>query len=80
MTLNLHAYLARKAREMRDVQRLLDRFVPASVLNCRQLALIVVMRKHPDMFYTIESHRRSHNVSCQTPLVRTSSSFRTFVW
>lgn len=62
----LHAYLARKAREMRDVQRLLDRFVPASVLNYRQVALIVAMRKHPDMFYTIESHRRSHSVSYQT--------------
>ena len=62
----LHAYLARKAREMRGVQRLLDRFVPATVLNYRQVALIVAMRKHPDMFYTIESHRRSHNVSYQT--------------
>ena len=62
----LHAYLARKAREMHDVQRLLDRFVPASVLNYRQVALIVAMRKHPDMFYTIESHRKSHNVSYQT--------------
>ena len=62
----LHAYLARKAREMRDVQRLLDRFVPASVLNYRQVALIAAMRKHPDMFHTIESHRRSHGVSYQT--------------
>ena len=62
----LHAYLGRKAREMHDVQRLLDRFVPASVLNYRQVALIVAMRKHPDMFLTIESHRRSHNVSYQT--------------
>ena len=62
----LHAYLARKTRETRGVQRLLDRFVPASVLNYRQVAVIVAMRKHPDMFYTIESHRRSHNVSYQT--------------
>lgn len=62
----LHAYLGRKAREMRDVQRLLDRFVPASVLNYRQVALIIAMRKHPDMLYTIESHRRSHGVSYQT--------------
>ena len=62
----LHAYLGRKAREMHDVQRRLDRFVPASVLNYRQVALLVAMRKHPDMFYTIESHRRSHNVSYQT--------------
>ena len=62
----LRAYLGRKAREMRDVQRLLDRFVPASVLNSRQVALIVAMRKHPDMFCTIDSHRRSHGVSYQT--------------
>ena len=62
----LHAYLARKAREMQNVQRLLDRFVPASVLNYRQVSLIVAMRKNPHMFYTIESHRRSHNVSYQT--------------
>lgn len=36
------------------------------LLNYRQVALLVAMRKHPDMFYTIESHRRSHNVSYQT--------------
>ena len=47
-------------------QHLLDRFAPASVLNYRQVALIVAMRKHPDMFHTIAGHRRSHNVSYQT--------------
>ena len=62
----LHAYLARKAREMHDVHRLLDRFVPASILNYRQVALIAAMRKHPDMVHSIESHRRSHHVSYQT--------------
>ena len=62
----VHEYLARKAREIDDVQRLLDRFVPASVLNNRQVALIVSMRKHPDRLYSIESHRRSHNVTYQT--------------
>ena len=62
----VHEYLARKAREIDDVQRLLDRFVPASVLNYRQVALIVSMRKHPDRLYSIESHRRSHNVTYQT--------------
>ena len=36
------------------------------MLNYRQVALIVAMRKHPDIFYTIESHRRSHGVSYQT--------------
>ena len=62
----LHAYLARKAQEMRDVQRLLDRLAPAGVLNYRQIALMQHMHKHPGMSYTIESHRRSHNVTYQT--------------
>ena len=62
----LHAWLARKAEEMRDVQRLLDRLAPAAVLNYRQTALIEHMHKHPGMSYTIESHRRSHNVTYQT--------------
>ena len=62
----VHEYLARQARDIDDVQRLLDRFVPASVLNYRQVALIVSMRKHPDRLYSIESHRRSHNVTYQT--------------
>ena len=62
----LHAWLARKAEEMRDMQRLLDRLAPAAVLNYRQTALIEHMHKHPGMSYTIESHRRSHNVTYQT--------------
>ena len=62
----LHAWLARKAKEMRDVQRRLDRLAPAAVLNYRQTALIEHMHKHPGMSYTIESHRRSHNVTYQT--------------
>lgn len=62
----LHAWLARKAEETRDVQRLLDRLAPAAVLNYRQTALIEHMHKHPGMSYTIESHRRSHNVTYQT--------------
>ena len=62
----VHQYLARKAHEINDVQQLLERFVPASVLNYRQVALIMSMRKHPDRLYTIQSHRRSHNVTYQT--------------
>ena len=62
----LHAWLARKAEETRDVLRLLDRLAPAAVLNYRQTALIEHMHKHPGMSYTIESHRRSHNVTYQT--------------
>lgn len=62
----VHGYLAQKAREINDVQRLLDRFVPASVLNYRQVAMIMSMRKHPERWYTIQGHRRSHNVTYQT--------------
>ena len=62
----LHAYLARKAREMRDVQQLLDGTAVAALLNYRQIALLVSMRKHPDLVYTIDSHRKSHKVTYQT--------------
>ena len=62
----LHSYLARKAREMRDVQHLLDGSVLAAMLNHRQIALLISMRKHPDLVYTIASHRRSHKVTYQT--------------
>ena len=63
---NLHSYLARKAREMRDVQQLLDGSALAALLNYRQIALLVSMRKHPNLVYTIDSHRRSHKVTYQT--------------
>ena len=62
----LHSYLARKAREMHDVQHLLDGSTLAAMLNHRQIALLVSMRKHPDLVYTIASHRRSHKVTYQT--------------
>ena len=62
----VHRYLARKACEINDIQKMLDRFVPASVLNYRQVAVIVSMRKHPEQWYTIRGHRRSHNVTYQT--------------
>ena len=63
---SLHSYLARKAREMRDVRHLLDGSVLAAMLNHRQIALLISMRKHPDLVYTIASHRRSHKVTYQT--------------
>ena len=63
---NLRSYLARKARETRRVQRLLDGSVLAAFLNHRQLAMLVSMRKHPDRVRTIAEHRRSHKVTYQT--------------
>ena len=62
----LHEYLARKAQEMRDMDALLEQSGLASRLNCRQIALLGHMRKHPHTSYSVESHRRSHNVTRQT--------------
>ena len=62
----LRSYLARKAREMRDVQQLLDGSAVAAMLNHRQTALLISMRKHADLVYTIASHRKSHRVTYQT--------------
>ena len=63
---NLRSYLARKARETRNLQQLLDGSALAAMLNHRQIALLIAMRKHPDLVYTIASHRRSHRVTYQT--------------
>ena len=62
----LHSYLARKSREIRNTQQLLDGSALATMLNHRQIALLISMRKLPDLVYTIASHRRSHRVTYQT--------------
>ena len=59
----LQDYLTRKRRELQDVERLLRDSVE---LNHRQVALLGHAMRHPDARYTIESHRRSHNVVYQT--------------
>ena len=63
---NLRSSLARKAGETRNVRQRLDGSALARMLNHRQIALLVSMRKNPDLGYTIASHRRSHRVTYQT--------------
>lgn len=64
---DLHAYLARKAGEMRDVDDLVHRSRTIhATLNARQLDLLSHALKHPRGEYTIESHRRAHSIAYAT--------------
>lgn len=59
----LHAYIDRKSLEMRELEsqiRALDLF------NHRQVDLIRHALKHPCSHYSIESHRKGHNIVYQT--------------
>lgn len=60
---DLQKYLQRKISEVRETESLLKR---ATQFNHRQLALLSHALRHPGMRYTIESHRRSHNVVYDT--------------
>jgi Fic family protein len=59
----LHNYLARKMNEVRKTEQLLRSSVQ---LNHRQLALLSHALRHPGTRYSIESHRRSHDITYQT--------------
>lgn len=63
----LHGYLARK----RDVQHRAEALLKpgsklARKLNHRQRALLINALRHPDKPFTIEGHRRSHDVTYAT--------------
>lgn len=59
----LHSYLQRKVKEVREVERLLRR---SEDFNHRQLALISDALRNPGALYTFNSHAASHNVTHET--------------
>ena len=63
---SLHLYLKRKTQEARAMEALLRGEYLAELLNHRQIAVLAHMLKHGDFTYSIQSHRRSHNISYQT--------------
>jgi Fic family protein len=59
----LHAYLRRKVREVRDVERLMK---GSAEFNHRQLALLGHALRTPDEAFTFGSHAASHGVTHET--------------
>lgn len=59
----LHAYLRRKVKEVRDVERLMK---GSPDLNHRQLALLGHALRTPDATYSFQSHSGSHGVTHET--------------
>jgi len=59
----LHKYIKRNTEQLQVVEGMLRGH---SLLNHRQRALMSHAIRHPHCQYTIESHRRSHNVVYQT--------------
>ena len=62
----LHSYLIRKAKETVQLQDMIRGSIAALKINHRQMDLLVHMLKHHDTLYTIDGHRRSHNVIYET--------------
>lgn len=63
----LHEYLARKMGEQRGAEELLRHAQKlADNLNHRQVALLSHALRHAGHAYTVESHRRSHQIATQT--------------
>jgi Fic family protein len=60
---SLEAFLRKKVDETREVRETLR---DSPLVNHRQTAIIAHGLRHPGHRYTIQSHRRSHNVTYQT--------------
>jgi Fic family protein len=60
----LHRYLGRKAKEIREVERLMR--AGSAEFNHRQLALLSNALRHPDQIYTFQTHSASHAVTHET--------------
>lgn len=60
---DLIAYVERKSKEVRAAERLVK---SAGRLNHRQLDLVSHALRNDDASYTVESHRRSHDVAYET--------------
>lgn len=63
---DLHGYLADKASEYREAERLLEKSKLSGVLSYRQLGLLKNGLDNPGMEYTIKSHQNSHGIAYQT--------------
>ena len=59
----LHTYIDRKTSEVRELE---SKLKALRMFNHRQAELIRHALKHPYQEYTVESHRKSHNVVYQT--------------
>jgi len=63
----LFVYLEKKSKEIKTVQALIDKSITLQkATNHRQIALINRALKKPDSYFTIESHKGSHNVAYDT--------------
>jgi Fic family protein len=60
---DLHTYLERKARDIRDVEKLIK---GSPEFNHRQLSLLSHAIRKPDAVYTFSSHAQSHGVTHET--------------
>lgn len=63
---SLHQYLNRKASEIEEAEKLLDKSKARGKLNHRQLSLLKHALKNLNSIYKIQEHQASHAISYQT--------------